>query len=98
MLGRRHARRMCRRFECVGVRTTPERLRQMSVGAPVGTDEVTAVHFALIVTQINREARDAKYKRLQRQGTRSLILAGLILVVLNFLVCVAYVMLNLAPQ
>jgi hypothetical protein len=98
LLGRRHAKRLCRRFECVGVRTTPDRLRQMSAGAPVGSDEVTAINFALIATQINREARGAKYKRLQRRGAHSLILAGLVLVVLNFLFCVAYLMLNLAQQ
>jgi hypothetical protein len=70
----------------------------MSAGAPVGSDEVTAINFALIATQINREARGAKYKRLQRRGAHSLILAGLVLVVLNFLFCVAYLMLNLAQQ
>jgi hypothetical protein len=89
---------MCRRFSCVGVDTTPERLRQMSAGAPIGTDEVVAIDFALIATEFRREARAAKFKQMQRRGTRSLILAGLILVVLNFLFCLAYVMLNLAQQ
>jgi hypothetical protein len=82
----------------VGVVTRPERLQQMLAGVPVADDEVTDVSFALIATQINHEARAAKLKRLQRRGTLSLMFAGLILVVLNFLFCVAYVLLNLATQ
>ncbi|HWT48379.1 MAG TPA: hypothetical protein VN255_07290 [Mycobacterium sp.] len=97
-LGRRRARRLCRCFERVGVHTAPERLRAMLAGVPVADDEVTDVNFALIAIQLNREARDAKFKRLKRRGTRSLMFAGLVLVVLNFLFCVAYVLLNLAQQ
>ncbi|WP_231993988.1 hypothetical protein [Mycobacterium sp. 852002-50816_SCH5313054-b] len=97
-LGRRRARRLCHRFERVGVHTAPDRLRQMVAGAPVGEDEVTDVNFALIAMQLNREARGARVKRLKRQGTRSLMFAGLVLVVLNFLFCIAYVLLNLAQQ
>ncbi len=70
----------------------------MLAGAPVAAHEVTDFNFALIAMQINREARVAKYKRLKRQGTRSLMFTGLVLVVLNFLLCVAYVLLNLAQQ
>jgi hypothetical protein len=70
----------------------------MSAGVPVTDDEITDVSFALIATQINREKRDAKFKRLRRRGTRSLIFAGLVLVVLNFLFCIAYVLLNLTEQ
>ncbi len=70
----------------------------MVAGAPVADCEVTDVNFALIVMQLDREARLAKYKRLKRRSTRSLIFAGLVLVVLNFLMCMAYVLLNLAQQ
>ena len=70
----------------------------MLAGLPGADDEVTDVRFALIASQINREARTSKLKRLQRHGTRSLLFAGLVLVVLNFLFCVAYVLLNLAQQ
>jgi hypothetical protein len=97
-LGRRQARRLCRSFARVGVETAPERLRQMVAGAPVTDDEVTDVNFALIATQINREDRVAKFKRLKRRATRFLMFAGLVLVVLNFLFCVAYVLLNLTQQ
>jgi len=97
-LGRRRARRLCHRFERVGVHTAPERLRQIVAGAPVADDEVTDVNFALIAMQLNREARGARVKRLKRRGTRSLLFLGLVLVVLNFLFCVAYVLLNLAQQ
>ena len=70
----------------------------MLAGVPVADAEVTDVNFALIAMQLNREARGAKLKRLKRQGTRSLLFAGLVLVVLNFLFCVAYVLLNLTQQ
>ncbi len=97
-LGRRRARRLCHRFERFGVHTAPERLQQMVAGAPAADDEVTDVNFALIAMQLNREARGARVKRLKRQGTRSLMFAGLVLVVLNFLLCLAYVLLNLVAQ
>lgn len=98
MLGRRGARRLSKHFARVGVETPPERLQEIVAGAPAADDEVTDVNFALIATQINREERVAKFKRLKRQGINSLIFAGLILVVLNFLFCVAYLLLNLTEQ
>ena len=70
----------------------------MLSGAPATANEVTDIHFALIAMQFNRDARAAKYKRLRRYGARSLMFAGLVLVVLNFLVCIAYALLNLAQQ
>lgn len=79
----------------MGVHTAPDRLQAMLAGAPVARDEVTDVNFALIAMQLNRDARLVRYKRLKRRGTRSLMFAGLVLVVLNFLFCVAYVLLNL---
>jgi hypothetical protein len=98
VLGRRRARRLSRRFACVGVKTPPERLQQMLAGMPVTAYEVTGVNFALIATQFNRDERIAKFKRLQRRGTRALMFAGLVLIVLNFLFCLAYVLLNLTHQ
>lgn len=80
------------------MQTAPERLREMLAGAPLAAQEVINVNFALIALQLNREARVARYKRLKQRGTRSLMLAGLIMVVLNFLMCMAYVLLNLAEQ
>jgi hypothetical protein len=97
-LGRTQARRLSRRCARVGVQTRPERLQEMVAGVPVAADEITDVSFALIATQINREKRVAKFKQLRRCGTRSLIFAGLVLVVLNFLLCMAYVLLNLTQQ
>jgi hypothetical protein len=89
---------MCQSFERVGVRTAPERLREMLAGAPLAAHEVMDINFALIALRLDREARVARYKRLKRSGSRSLMFAGLILVVLNFLMCMAYVLLNLAEQ
>lgn len=89
---------MCHNFQRVGVRTAPERVREMLAGAPLTAHEVVDVNFALIALQFDREARAARFKRLKRQGTRSMIFAGLVLVVLNFLMCMAYVVLNLAEQ
>ncbi|OBF04328.1 hypothetical protein [Mycobacterium sp. 852002-10029_SCH5224772] len=82
----------------MGVRTAPERLREMLAGAPLAAHELINVNFALIAIQLDRESRAARYKRLRQRGTRSLMFAGLIMVVLNFLVCMAYVLLNLAEQ
>jgi hypothetical protein len=73
-------------------------LRQLLEGAPLAAHELMNVNFALIAIRLDRELRAARYKRLKQRGTRSLMLAGLIMVVLNFLVCMAYVMLNLAEQ
>ncbi|MGD1172564.1 hypothetical protein ACKUVQ_01935 [Mycobacterium seoulense] len=89
---------MCRSFERVGVRTAPDRLQEMLAGAPLAAHEVMDVKFALIALRFDRETRAARYKRLKRQGTRSLMFAGLVLVVLNFLMCMAYALLNLAEQ
>ena len=98
ILRRRQARRLSRRFARVGVNTPPERLRQMLAGAPVTAGEVADVNFAFIATRLKREQFAAKFKRLKRRSTRSLLFAGLVLVVLNFLFCLAYVLLNLAQQ
>jgi hypothetical protein len=98
IVGRRGARRLCKRFAQVGVKTSPERLQQILAGVPGADDEVMDVRFALMALQIDRDARAAKLKRLQQRGTRSLLFAGLVLVVLNFLFCVAYGLLNLAQQ
>lgn len=89
---------MCRSFADVGVDTGPVRLQQMLAGMPVTDDEVTDVNFALIATQIKRDERSAKLRQLQRQGARTLMFAGMTLLVLNFLLCLAYVMLNLTDQ
>lgn len=89
---------MCQNFERVGVRTAPDRVREMLAGAPLAAHEVVDVHFALIALRLDRETRAARYKRLKRQGTRSMLFAGLVLVVLNFLMCMAYLLLNLAEQ
>jgi hypothetical protein len=98
IVGQRRARRMCRSFADVGVDTGPVRLQQMLAGMPVTDDEVTDVNFALIATQIKRDERSAKLRQLQRQGARTLMFAGMTLLVLNFLFCLAYVMLNLTDQ
>lgn len=70
----------------------------MLEGAPLAAHELMNVNFALMAIRLDRELRAARYKRLKQRGTRSLMLAGLIMVVLNFLVCMAYVMLSLAEQ
>ncbi|MBW0017539.1 MAG: hypothetical protein JO236_08355 [Mycobacterium sp.] len=97
-LGRRRARQLCRSFACVGVQTSPERLRQLAAGADVADEEWTRVNFALIATRLTGEMRVSRYRRLRRRGTHSLIFAGMVLVALNFLVCGAYLLLSLANQ
>ncbi len=89
---------MCQNLERVGVRAAPDRVREMLAGAPLAAHEAMDIHFALIALRLERETRAARYKRLKRQGTRSLMFAGLVLVVLNLLMCMAYGLLNLAEQ
>lgn len=98
VLGRRRARRLCHRFARVGVETSPARLRAMLAGAPCAASEVADVRFALIATELDREARTAKYRQMRREGARSLLIAGMTLLALNFLLCAAYALLNLAQQ
>lgn len=98
ILGRRRARRLCRRFARFGVETAPERLQQMLAGMPATDDEVADINFALIATQFKRDERIAKFKRLRRRSALALMFAGLVLIVLNFLFCLAYLLLNLTHQ
>ena len=70
------------------------RLQQIAAGASAGDDELTDVSFALTVTEIQHEERLAKRKRSRRQAVRWLIVAGLTLLVLNSLLCMAYLFLS----
>jgi hypothetical protein len=95
-LTRRQARRLSRRFDGVGVAIPAMRLQQIAAGASAGDDELTDVSFALTATELQREERHAKLKRSQRRCVRWLIVAGLTLLVLNTLLCMAYLFLSLA--
>jgi hypothetical protein len=86
---------MSRRFGDVGVAITAPRLRQISAGARTGEAELVDVTFAITATEIQREQRHAKLKRSQRQLTRWLILAGLVVLLLNALLCMAYLFFSL---
>jgi hypothetical protein len=97
-LTRRQARRLSRRFDGVGVAIPAMRLRQIAAGASVGEDELTNVSFAITATELQREERHAKLKRGQRRMVRWLLVAALTLLVLNSLLCVAYLFLGLAWQ
>ena len=101
VLTRRQARRLSRRFDGVGVAIPATRLRQIAAGASAGDDELTDVSFALTATEIQREQRRAKLKHTQRRVVRWLIVAGLVLLLLNSLLCMAYlffcVVLHAAP-
>jgi hypothetical protein len=98
VLTRRQARRLSRRFGHVGVAIPAVRLQQISAGASAPDDEWTDVSFALTATELEREERLAKLKRGRRRLVRWLIVAGMTLVVLNSLLCVAYLFLGLAWQ
>jgi hypothetical protein len=95
-LTRRQARRLSRRFDGVGVAIPAMRLQQIAAGASAGDDELTDVSFALTATELQREERHAKLKRSQRRAVRWLIVAGLTLLLLNSLLCMAYLLLSLA--
>ena len=72
------------------------RLQQIAAGASAGDDELTNVSFALTATQIQREERLAKLKRGRRRAVRSLIVAGLVLLMLSSLLCMAVLFFSLA--
>jgi len=93
-LTRRQARRLSRRFDGVGVAIPAMRLQQIAAGASAGDDEWTDVSFALTVTEIQHDERLAKRRRSRRQVVRWLIVAGLTLLVLNSLLCMAYLFLS----
>jgi hypothetical protein len=94
-LTRGQARRMSRRFGHVGVTIPAARLRQISAGARAGEEELTDVSFAVAATEIEREEREAKLRRNKRQLVRWLIVAGLVLLLLNSLMCMAYLFLSM---
>lgn len=98
ILGRRQARRLSRRFALVGVDIPPTRLRQLVTGSPVADKELTDVNFALIATNYNREKQAAKLGQLQRRCRHACVCAGLTVVSLNFLFCIAYLFFTLAHQ
>ncbi|OBI91064.1 hypothetical protein [Mycobacterium asiaticum] len=98
ILGRRQARRLSRRFALVGVDIPPTRLQQLVTGSPVADREMTDVNFALIATQYNREKKSAKVAHAQRRCKHAAICAGLVLVALNFLFCIAYLFFTLTQQ
>src|ERR1700752_391659 len=97
-LTRRQARRLSRRLDGVGVAIPAVRLRQIAAGATVGDDELTNVSFALTATELLREDRHAKLKRRQGQAVQWVIVAGLTLLSLISLLCMAYLVLGLAWQ
>lgn len=97
-LSRGDARRISRSFAGVGVAIPSTRLRQLAAGAAFGDDELGDVKFALIATEAQREERHAKFERGRRRCTWWIIVAGLVLVALNSLICVAYTILSVLQQ
>ena len=71
------------------------RLQQIAAGASADDDEWTDVSFALTATEIQHDERVAKRRRSRRQAVRGLMLAGLTLLVLSSLLCMAYLFLSL---
>jgi hypothetical protein len=98
VLSRRQARRRSRRFATVGVGIPATRLREIAAGAPASDHELADVSFALAVTEIQREERHAKFARRLHFGLHVLLGAGLFLVLLNFLLCMAYVLFTLTQN
>jgi hypothetical protein len=94
-LTRRQARRLSRRFGHVGVTIPATRLQQISGGASAGDAELTDVRFALAATEIQHEQRLAKVRRNKRRAVHWLIVAGLMLLLLNSLLCMAYLFFSL---
>jgi hypothetical protein len=94
-LTRRQARRLSRRFDGVGVAIPATRLRQIAAGAIADDDELTDVSFAIAATEIQHEQRLAKLKHSQRLAVHWLIVAGLVLLLLSSLLCMALLVFSL---
>lgn len=94
-LTRRQARRLSRRFGGVGVTIPATRLQQISGGASAGDVELTDVRFALAATEFEHEQRLAKVKRTKRRAMHWLIVAGLMLLLLTSLLCMALLFFSL---
>jgi hypothetical protein len=92
------ARRISRRCARVGVPIAPGRLQQIAAGAPCAASELIDLKFALTATEIQREERLTKFERRRRCGIQWLIVAGMVLVLLNLLICIAYVVLSMAQH
>ncbi len=96
LLDRWWARRMSRRFADVGVTIPAARLREITAGAPFGSDEAIEVNFALAATEIKRQQRRARVKRTRNRAMHWLIVAGLVVAALNLLICMGYIFISLA--
>jgi hypothetical protein len=58
---------MSHRFTEVGVEFTPDRLREISGGAPVTDDELDDIEYALAATEDSEQERERLYKRERRR-------------------------------
>ena len=97
-LGGRQARRISKRFAGVGVGITAARLREIASGAPCKSNELIDLSFALAVTEMQREERAAKFRHSRRNSVQALIVAGMVLVLLNLLILMAYAVLSMAAH
>lgn len=95
VLSRRQARRLSREFAGVGVLIPPERLQQISAGAPIFGDEHIDVTFALVATTCNIETRANRFHRLRRRAARWLLVGAMVLVSLTLLIALTLAMLSM---
>ncbi|MHC9296943.1 hypothetical protein ACRCUN_31150 [Mycobacterium sp. LTG2003] len=94
-LSRRQARRLSRRFAGVGVTISAARLRQIAAGAPAADAELTNVEFARVACELARDKRLANSGRAKRHYANWLITAGMCLVALGSLLCMALLLFSL---
>lgn len=86
---------MCRRFAGVGVGIGAARLREIAAGAPASEAELADVDFAVVAGELKHEQRVAKFKRDQHRCMKGVVVAGVGLVMLGTLLCLALLMLSL---
>ncbi|VBA57288.1 hypothetical protein LAUMK41_02386 [Mycobacterium attenuatum] len=96
LLNRRRARQISRRFACVGVDIPVARLQAIAAGAPVASDELADIDFALIATKFTRENRRAALERGRRRCARWLLIAGVAMGELCLMALLGLVVLSLA--
>jgi hypothetical protein len=90
VLSRGQARRMSRRFAGVGVGISPARLREIVAGAPFAGTESVDVNFAIAATEMQHDERIARFVRMRRRAVQWLVFAGMVLVALHLLICMAF--------
>jgi hypothetical protein len=95
VLTRRQARRLSREFATVGVQIAPDRLQQISAGAPIVGEEHTDVNFALVATAYSHQYRATPFAYVRGHAGRWLLVGAMTLLSLSLLIALTLGMLTM---